>query len=208
MTDTWFSVIPNRDAITGIQSKYQYRLTKIPLLSVGNSFKKVFIVFTSSLRSISCSTLSVPDTISAISSKTAETSPPPRLVAVMYLYRFNDRFLVIFPRNADKILGLCGGMVFHALMYVSLTHSSASSLLFSIFSAIEAQYLPYLSAVTVIACSFLSQYSWTICASSIGITSLSYLPFHLLYTTFGLKSYTYVCGFIGILFMLRMVRAI
>ena len=116
--------------------------------------------------------------------------PPHRLPAVMYLYRLSDRFLVIFPRKTERTLGLYGGIALHAFIYVSLTHSSASSLLLSIFSAIEAQYLPYWSAVAASACSFLSQYNWTISASSIVFTSLTSISaLSLIYTTFEFKSY-------------------
>ena len=61
---------------------------------------------------------------------------------------------MIFPRNADRIVGIVGGIEFHVLKYVSLTHSSASSLLPRIFFAIEVQYFPYFFAVADNAVSY------------------------------------------------------
>ena len=49
------------------------------------------------------------------------------------------RFLVIFPRNADKTFGYCGGMASQAFIYVSFTHSSLSSLSDRILIAIFIQ---------------------------------------------------------------------
>ena len=120
-------------------SKYQYLQTKTPLLPGERPPRKVSMALTSSLRDSSFSTLSVSDTSCAASSSTAAASPPPRLCAVLYLYRFSDRLRVSFPRKVHRLPGLCGGMEFHALMYVSLTHSSASSALPSMFCAIEVQ---------------------------------------------------------------------
>lgn len=91
------------------------------------------MAFVSSFWSNACPTSSLPDTRSESSSKTTGNSPPPRLSALLCLYRLNDKFRTIFPRNVDRMLGLCGGMEFHAFKYVSFTHSSASSLLPNMF---------------------------------------------------------------------------
>ena len=106
-------------------------------------------------------------------------SPQPLLVAWSRLYLFNDKFLTIFPTNAAKTRGLCGGIAFHAFRYVSLTHSSASSLLPSMFMAIEVQYLPYLFCISGIARSFRSQHKRTISASSTESHRPSSLASHL-----------------------------
>ena len=53
--------------------------------------------------------------------------PPPRLPVPFLRRRSIERFLVIFPRYADRRSGMCGGIEFHARIYVSFTHSSESS---------------------------------------------------------------------------------
>ena len=67
------------------------------------------------------------------------------------------RFLAILPRKVESIAGLCGGIEFQAFIYVSFTHSSASSALPNMLFAMDLQYPPYLSDVTDIASGFLSQ---------------------------------------------------
>ena len=86
----------------------------MPRFSAGSWARNPSMAFSSSLRSISCSTGSASDTSSASSSRTAGAVPPPRLPAVLYLYRLRDTFLVSFPRKADRMLGRWGGMAFHA----------------------------------------------------------------------------------------------
>ena len=63
---------------------------------------------------------------SSSSSSTSVISPPPRFSAFMLRQREKARFRVILARNILKMPGRLGGMVFHALKYVSLTVSSAS----------------------------------------------------------------------------------
>ena len=136
--DTAPSFMPCRTAISEMLSVYQYRLIKILLFSGERLSRNVSMAFVSSFWSNACSTSSLPDTRSESSSKTTGSSPPPRLSAVLCLYRLNDKLRTIFPRNVDRMLGLCGGMEFHAFKYVSFTHSSASSLP-NMFLAIEVQ---------------------------------------------------------------------
>ena len=50
-----------------------------------------------------------------------------RLALFFFLNISMDNSLVILPRYVERTLGLCGGMEFHALRYVSLTHSLLSS---------------------------------------------------------------------------------
>ena len=79
--------------------------------------------------------------------------------AFIFLYKSKATFLVILPMNVLSTAGLFGGIEFHVLRYVSLKHSSASSLFPNIFIAIVLQYLPYFSDVALIAFSSLSKYS-------------------------------------------------
>ena len=185
------SFMPCRTAISEMLSVYQYRLIKILLFSGERLSRNVSMAFVSSFWSNACPTSSLPDTRSESSSKTTGNSPPPRLSAVLCLYRLNDKLRTIYQRNVDRMLGLCGGMEFHAFKYVSFTHSSASSLLPNMLLAIEVQYLPYLSAVAGIACSFLSQYNWTIFASSISVHLTFRFTLSPIYTTFELKSHIF-----------------
>ena len=54
-----------------------------------------------------------------------------------------DRLRTIRPKNPGRLPGRWGGMAFQALWKVSLTHSSASSRLPSMFIAMARQYGPY-----------------------------------------------------------------
>lgn len=79
---------------------------------------------------------------------------------------FIDRFRTILQINALKLLGRVGGILFHTLKYVSLTHSSESSLLNKMFFAILKHNFPYLISVSLIACSLRAKYSSIIIKSS------------------------------------------
>ena len=105
----------------------------------GSSFKKALSASANSFLISSASVFSFPDTISDSSSSTADISPPPRFSALPRLYLLMARLRVIFPKKAANPPGLCGGIAFHTCSHVSLTHSSASSLLPKILPAMAAQ---------------------------------------------------------------------
>ena len=69
-------------------------------------------------------------------------------------------------------------MAFHALIQVSLTHSSSSCAFASRPRAMERQYAPYFAAVSWMASSLRSQYRSMMAVSSMALASFSrVLPF-------------------------------
>lgn len=116
----------------------------------------------------SSSSTVIPDGVQILSSsRDTANSPAPRLRVCFALYLFRARFRDSFPRKALRDFGRFGGMDFHACKYVSFTFSSLSEKSDRIFRDIFIQYPPYLSAVSLIACSFRCQYKSTILLSSI-----------------------------------------
>lgn len=57
----------------------------------------------------------------------------------------------MLPKKTESFWGLFGGILFHALSHVSLTHSSLSSAECRILKATVLQYLPYLFRLSSIA---------------------------------------------------------
>ena len=108
--------------------------------------------------STSFSTYFLPETQSP-SSSNEHTASGFRFAAEKYSYFFNARLRVILLANTEKGDGLSLGMAFHRPRYVSFTHSSLSSWFRRILLAMRKSSLPYFEEVSVIASSFLSQYS-------------------------------------------------
>lgn len=108
------------------ESKNQYLRINTLRASSFSSLRKSLMSLLTSLVPISGRGMLSFDKISS-SSENDTTALGVRFLALLKSNRFNDRFLVILQMKAEKLFGLVGGIVFHTLKYVSLTHSSESS---------------------------------------------------------------------------------
>ena len=108
--------------------------------------------------SASLSTYSLPETQSP-SSSNEQIASGFRFSAERYSYFFRARFLVILLANTKNGDGLSLGMAFHKPKYVSFTHSSLSSWFSRILLAMRKKSFPHFEEVSVMASSFLSQYT-------------------------------------------------